>query len=126
MLLLAKIPSEVLFAVAMGVLTMLLLRMSLRRYRQTKDNRILAQLPRPEQSSKKSGLDAPDNIARWEVHMHDRARELSAQLDSKMLALQHLTASAARQAERLEKAVADAKQLDAKQLDANASSPQST
>lgn len=112
-MLLAQIPSDVLFAAALGLLTFLLLRSSLRRYRRTKDDSLMACLPRPASSSNQGGLSTPTDIARWEVQLHDQARELSAQLDSKMLALGHLTASAARQADRLEKAIANAKQLGA-------------
>ncbi len=116
MILLAKIPSEVLFAAALGLLTFLLLRMSLHRYRRTKNDRPITRLPRPASSLNPGGLNSPANIARWEVQLHDQARQLSAQLDSKMLALGHLTASAARETDRLEKAIASAKQLSAKQL----------
>jgi len=51
-------------------------------------------------------LDAPQAAARWEVQMHDTARELSAQLDSKMSALQALIADADQAAARLEAALA--------------------
>lgn len=53
------------------------------------------------------GANGPDEAARWEVEMHETARELSAQLDSKMGALAHLIREADRAATRLEKALAD-------------------
>lgn len=115
-MLLAKIPPEVFFAGAIGVLTFLLLRMSVRRFRRTKNDSPIARLPRPESSLSNARISTPNDVARWEVELHDQARALSAQLDSKMLALGHLTVSAARQADRLEKAVAAAEQLDARQL----------
>jgi hypothetical protein len=37
-----------------------------------------------------TNADAPQEVRRWEVEMHELARDLSAQLDSKMMALQHL------------------------------------
>ena len=46
--------------------------------------------------------DAPPEVHRWQVEMHDTARRLSAQLDSKMRALQVFTKSAAQEADRLE------------------------
>jgi len=48
---------------------------------------------------------APPEVANWEVHMHETARDLMGQLDSKMRALQALTAEADRAAARLEAAL---------------------
>jgi len=48
---------------------------------------------------------APPEVANWEVHMHETARDLMGQLDSKMRALQALTADADRAAARLEAAI---------------------
>jgi hypothetical protein len=42
------------------------------------------------------------DVERWEVRMHDLARELSAQLDSKISALEHLIQDAERQIVRLD------------------------
>ena len=53
-------------------------------------------------------VETPAGMARWEVAMHDTARELSAQLDSKLSALQALVAEADRAAARLEAALASA------------------
>jgi hypothetical protein len=47
-------------------------------------------------------LDAPADVRRWEVQMHDVARELQGQLDSKIAIVQHLIRDAQEQAERLE------------------------
>jgi hypothetical protein len=47
----------------------------------------------------------PDDLAQWEVQMHETARQLSAQLDAKLSLLQSLTAEADRAAERLEEAL---------------------
>ncbi len=49
---------------------------------------------------------APDDLVRWEVEMHDTARELSGQLESRMSALAHLIREADRAAARLEAALA--------------------
>jgi hypothetical protein len=48
--------------------------------------------------------DATSEMDRWEVEMHETARKLKAQLDSKMRALQALIADADRAASRLEAA----------------------
>ena len=53
----------------------------------------------------RSEADAPDELVRWEVQMHDTARRLSAQLDTKMAALQALIDDADRAAARLEAAL---------------------
>jgi hypothetical protein len=47
----------------------------------------------------------PDDLARWEVEMHETARQLSAQLDAKLGLLQSLIAEADRAAARLEEAL---------------------
>ncbi len=49
--------------------------------------------------------DGPDEAFRWEVRMHETARELSAVLDSKLSLLQALVAEADRAASRLEAAL---------------------
>ena len=47
----------------------------------------------------------PEEAARWEVQMHETARQLSAQLDTKLGVLQALVAEADRAAARLEAAL---------------------
>lgn len=49
--------------------------------------------------------------ARWEVQMHELARDLSGQLDSKISVLQHLLAQAESQSARLESLLARAQRL---------------
>jgi len=49
--------------------------------------------------------DGPEEAFRWEVRMHETARELSALLDSKLSVLQALVAEADRAAARLEAAL---------------------
>lgn len=60
---------------------------------------------RPPNLSREPSEPAPTWMERWEVEMHQLARELSARLDSKMSALQHLTRDADRAAARLEAAL---------------------
>ena len=52
--------------------------------------------------------EEPGDVDRWEVQMHDTARDLSARLDSKLSMLQALVAEADRAAARLEAALARA------------------
>lgn len=79
--------------------------------RQTRDNSPLVRTTRPDRAAPGHHLNAPDDVARWEVQMHEIARELSAQLDSKMGGLRALIADADRAAARLE--AATVKPLDA-------------
>ena len=55
-------------------------------------------------------LDSIGPAAAWEVEMHEVARRLSGQLDSKMIALEELVREADRAAARLEAAIAAAPQ----------------
>ncbi len=91
----------VIFAVAL-----LLLRSQRSLGRRSSPREPLAPAPRKEPSrpALHSGISAAaDN---WEVQMHEVARELSAQLDSKMGLLGQLTREADRAASRLETALA--------------------
>jgi len=56
-------------------------------------------------------LDAPRDLQRWEVELHDQARELQAQIDSKITILEHLIRDARQQADRLEAAIERAAEL---------------
>ena len=96
-----------LFLAALAMTIFILLRRT-HRYlaRQKRDNSPMVQRPRPEKKQAAHHLDAPTDAIRWEVQMHETARELSAQLDSKMSALQTLIADADRAARRLETAMA--------------------
>jgi hypothetical protein len=55
--------------------------------------------------------ELPETIARWEVEMHESTRQMSAQMDCKMSALQALIADADRAASRLEAAISGKPQL---------------
>lgn len=94
-----------LFALAVGLMIVTLL-MRLSRY--TKRRR------REETREERGGSYSPEHPAvpppeldQWEVRLQERARELIGQLDSKMSALQALTAEADRAARRLEDALAE-------------------
>lgn len=85
-----------------------------------RSKRYLSKIKRPstntrrklDESRKASPLlDAPPEILRWQVEMHETARELKAELDSKMSALQATIRMAREESERLEATVARAEQL---------------
>jgi hypothetical protein len=58
-----------------------------------------------DSSSSDRAESVPQEIAGWEVEMHDFLREAKAEMDSKMRALQILTTEADRAAARLEAAI---------------------
>lgn len=60
-----------------------------------------------------AGVPRSDQLAAWEVHMHQTARDLAGQLDSKMRALEILIHRANQAAARLEQALAQVQQHDA-------------
>jgi DNA-directed RNA polymerase specialized sigma24 family protein len=88
------------------VIGWLLLRTHRYLARQKGSDSPLVRLARLKQAKQGHHLDAPPEVARWEVQMHETARELSGQLDSKMRVLQALIAEADRAAARLEAAAA--------------------
>ena len=55
---------------------------------------------------------APPELKTWQVDMHEFAREVSARIDSKLAALEHLTRAAHHECARLEAAIARAQQLE--------------
>jgi hypothetical protein len=61
--------------------------------------------PRQEDGEPPSYAQTPHGVVRWEVEMHETARRLTGQLDSKLAALEALVAEADRAAARLEAAI---------------------
>ena len=86
------------------VLTVGFLLLRWNRYfrKQPKNQPAIVQVPRPKPRGRTHGLDVPKEFAQWEVEMHEVARDLSAQLDSKMSALGSLIREADRASDRLE------------------------
>ncbi len=90
--------------VAMALLIAILLMRSYRYFSRSKQPEShLVRTARPEEQKPGHNLEKPREMLRWEVQMHEAARELSGKLDSKMVALQHLINEADRAAARLEK-----------------------
>lgn len=109
-------PTTVLFLSGLSLVCAVLL---FRTNRQL-NTRPKTQLPHPSSWSKPPTpkapaahhLDMPREAQRWEVEMHETARELRGQLDSKISVLQHLIRDAAAEAARLEAAIERAAKLD--------------
>ena len=105
--LLAKMePSEMLLLAAVVAATSMLL-IRIRRYmrRQKKSQSVIVRTDRPEPHERGHHIGLPAEAINWEVEMHQTARDLSAQLDSKMSALGHLVREADRASARLETAL---------------------
>lgn len=83
-------PGQVAAMVFMLVVTWMLLLRASRNMRKNRSEPLPSvQAKQHDAKSSARGATAGD-LERWEVRMYDLARDLSAQLDSKMSALQHL------------------------------------
>ena len=96
-----------LFLLGIVMMTVILLRRWHRYFKrlkstQRKEGRPAAREAKPEQPL----MDAPPEVLRWQVEMHETARELKAELDTKIAVLQRLTIDAKREREQLEAALA--------------------
>lgn len=93
------------FAAGCAALTFILLRLSWRRsgkrQRGGSGPAIDAQ-PRPKHRWDGAQKDAEARIDRHQVELHDLARDLTAQIDSKLVLLQHLIAQSDERINRLE------------------------
>lgn len=102
------------FGLGVAMLIAILFRRSGRYYHKLKRTRNRS--PRPPRAKERAEplADAPVETLRWQVEMHETARELKGELDSKMIALQVLTNAAQQQIERLEQVIAVARQTGVK------------
>lgn len=107
MVLLADVPWPSLLPLAAVIIVIMVLLRRLRRYRsrQKPDKGYLIRTPRPKSGTRSHHLDTPDDVLRWEVEMHEIARDFSAQIDNKASVLGHLIREADRAAARLEAAL---------------------
>lgn len=93
------------FAAGIGLLTWLLLRKTFRRMgKRTKSGSgpYLEKQPRPTHVWDGAKEDATARFNRQQVELHDLARDLNGQLDSKLVILRELVAQSETQIERLE------------------------
>jgi hypothetical protein len=92
-------------------LTIFMLLLRVQRYygRPQEPRPSLAPPPHEKPHERTRDLGDPSSMLNWEVEMHETARELSAELNSKMGVLEHLVREADRAAARLEAALAAAR-----------------
>src|SRR4030042_1388931 len=106
----AQIPFPTSLLLAAVALTIFILLMRVQRYdgapREPRPS--WSPPPREKPFEEAHHLGEPMSMVQWEVEMHETARRLSAQLDSKMGVLEHLVREADRAAARLEAALAAA------------------
>lgn len=94
------------FVAGIALVSWVLLRRSSRFFgRRAQQLPTIARASRSDNVPEQPSSAEPDDMTRWEVHMHEAARQLSAQLDTKMSALGTLVAEADRAAARLEAAL---------------------
>ena len=94
------------FLIGCALLTTILLRRSYRYFGRGRSQQIQSPLEKqPRPATKWSGVerDSLAQIDRQEVEMHDMSRDISGQLNSKIIVLEQLIATSQRQIERLEK-----------------------
>lgn len=101
-------PSGVLIVLSIVVAAYLVVRIT--RQRVVRGRSSTSDTPRAVRPRADRGhhLDAPAAMQQWEVDMHEIARDLSARIDSKMGLLEGLIRTAEREANRLERAIAEA------------------
>ncbi len=107
MWLLADILSWAMFLVGLSLLIVILLRRWHRYYGPRRRHREVPVLERTARrdTAPRSLSDAPPDILRWQVEMHETARDLKGELDTKISALQVLIRMAQQESERLERLI---------------------
>lgn len=104
------VPS-ILMAAGVALLAAVFLRRVYRRLAQTNSaDKVTDRMSAPS-SARSERQAASGALDGCEVHLHETARELSAQLDSKAVVLEQWIRLARAEAERLERAVAAAREL---------------
>lgn len=101
--------SEVMFGLGIVMLIFILFNRSFRK-RAKKSNTTSTATTQPR--SDLPLVDAPPDMVRWQVEMHDFARDMKAELNSKMGALQSLIHMANVEVARLEEVIERAEQCD--------------
>jgi len=96
-----NIEPGLLLAAGIALLAFIMLRKSMRHYRRVRSQQP-AEISIDRSKSPTPLLDSPNDVIRWQVEMHETARDLKAELDSKISALQTLLLLAAQERQRLE------------------------
>jgi hypothetical protein len=105
--------SSLLFLLGIVMLIVILMRRWSRYFKRQKSAKRAARpLAMREPNAEQPLMDAPPELLRWQVEMHETARQLKGELDTKIAILQRLTIDAQRQAERLESIVQHAEHLE--------------
>ena len=100
------------FCVALLIAIVILLRRSHRYFgRRGQDQAPVVHVSETKGLSVSAADDAGARLIREEVRMHETARELSAQLDSKISILEYLTGTAQQQIDRLEELIEKAERI---------------
>lgn len=101
-----------LFLGGLGLMIFILLRRSYRYFgRREKAGPALPRMSRPDARNDEPLRGAPPELARWQVEMHETARELKGEIDSKLSLLQTLVGQARKESQRLEANLERARQL---------------
>jgi hypothetical protein len=101
------------FFLGVAMLTLILLNRYRRYYGKKKGRRAPSKSELQRDGLSKQPLaDAPVEVLRWQVEMHESARDLKAEIDSKFVLLQTLTAQATEQSQRLQSLIERAEKLD--------------
>lgn len=96
--------SSLLFVLGAGMIIVILMRRWSRYFKKQKSPKKITRrsLATCEADQRQPLLDAPPELLRWQVEMHETARDLKAELDTKIAVLQRLVIDARQQADRLE------------------------
>ena len=113
MSLIAADTSTVMLALGLALLVTILLRRSFRYLGRTsrRPASALEKVARPRASSRQALDDAPPELLRWQVEMHETARDLKAELDTKIAVVRQLLLMVTEQQERIERSIAKAEHL---------------
>lgn len=105
--------SVIMLALGLALMALILLRRSGRYFRRTKRRNVPAieEVARPSPSLDESPNDCPSDVLRWQVEMHETARRLAAELDTKTSVLRQLLLMATQATEKLDQSIRRAEQL---------------
>ena len=115
-MLIAGIYQSVALLLGLTMLAVMLLRRYFRYYGRRKPGRIdppIVRVARTDRAPREPLLDAPREMTRWQVEMHQVARDVNGQLDTKMRMLLELIRQARLEREQLERAIERAENTEA-------------
>ena len=96
--------AQILFLLGLGLMIIILLVRSRRYFRQATQYQVPRPNAKPARKRASNSSAPPKDVEKWEVSMHELARDLSAQLDTKIRVLDLLIREANEAAARLEAA----------------------